>query len=389
VVLSWCNPARSTRKGTLPFTEALFFIYKYAKNAEILLVAPFLYRYNMVGINFQMIKRRDTQMAKIKAKRILGAALAAVLIGAFPVTSLADDLVLESGSSRAGIGWDWDGGTLDLGGIDFNETSEFDRIVLPSGSIIRVRPGSMNNISNGVFGQGSLTINGDGSGELNVAGGIPDIIPLDFVLPPPAIFSAGQLDIVSCRIRSAGFVTGIGTDNGGIRIANSIVETSGFFLGISADFTMNFIPSPDEFPEYGIEIVNSTVKSQGYVLGSDITLSGCEVVEPDSGHAEFFEPLGVFITDQNGNPAPIVVIRPTGPEERYSVSYHPNWALCEMPVDMNRYYKGEKVTLASGEGLTRPGYEFAGWELADGTPVTEPFIMGESDVTLFATWKAK
>jgi uncharacterized repeat protein (TIGR02543 family) len=315
--------------------------------------------------------------------------LAAVLIGAFPITALAVDLDLTAlGPGSSGTGWDWDGSSLNLDGIDFNDASEFNRIVLPSGSIIRVRPGSVNNVSNGVFGQGSLTIDGSGSGELNVTGGMPDNIKGS--IPPPAIFSAGQLDIIGCRIRSAGLVTGIGTDNGGIRIANSTVESSGLFLGISADFTIDFSPSPGP-PEYGIEIINSTVRSEGLisVLGKDITLSSCEIVEPNGGHIEFIEPVGESIVDQDGNKVRVIVIRPVSSEERYSVSYHPSWALCEMPVDMNRYYKGEKVTLATGEGLTRPGYEFAGWELADGTPVTEPFIMGESDVTLFATWKAK
>jgi uncharacterized repeat protein (TIGR02543 family) len=57
-----------------------------------------------------------------------------------------------------------------------------------------------------------------------------------------------------------------------------------------------------------------------------------------------------------------------------------------MPADMNRYYKGDTVKLLPGEGLTRPGYVFAGWELQDGTLLKDSFIMGDHDVTVFARW---
>lgn len=77
------------------------------------------------------------------------------------------------------------------------------------------------------------------------------------------------------------------------------------------------------------------------------------------------------------------------PADRFTVSYHPNNAFGEAPMDMNRYYRGEEVTLMGGEGLTKPGYVFAGWELLDGTPVSEPFIITDQDVTLFATWVKK
>jgi uncharacterized repeat protein (TIGR02543 family) len=84
------------------------------------------------------------------------------------------------------------------------------------------------------------------------------------------------------------------------------------------------------------------------------------------------------------------VVRVKEQEERsvdwYTVSCHPNGALCDMPVDMNRYYKGDTVKLLSGEGLTRPGYVFAGWELQDGTRLEDSFIMGDHDVTVFARW---
>jgi uncharacterized repeat protein (TIGR02543 family) len=74
------------------------------------------------------------------------------------------------------------------------------------------------------------------------------------------------------------------------------------------------------------------------------------------------------------------------PTPTYTVSYHPNGGLGTVPVDMNRYYPGDKAWLKSGAGLYRPNYVFAGWSLIDGTRVNDPYIMGRSDVTFFAIW---
>ena len=70
----------------------------------------------------------------------------------------------------------------------------------------------------------------------------------------------------------------------------------------------------------------------------------------------------------------------------YTVFYHPNGGMGSVPVDMNLYYRGDKVILASGAGLTKPGSVFLGWALADGTPVTDQYTMGSKDVTFFAVW---
>jgi LPXTG-motif cell wall-anchored protein len=74
------------------------------------------------------------------------------------------------------------------------------------------------------------------------------------------------------------------------------------------------------------------------------------------------------------------------PIETYTVSYHPNGGTGTAPMDTNRYYPGDKVTLASGTGLTKPGAVFMGWALGNGTAVTSPYTMGYSNVTLFAVW---
>lgn len=83
---------------------------------------------------------------------------------------------------------------------------------------------------------------------------------------------------------------------------------------------------------------------------------------------------------------PVQVNSGTAAEKNYAVSYHPNGGSGTIPIDMNRYYKGDKVTLSSGKGLVKPGFIFSGWALADGTVISSPFIMGSNDVTLFAVW---
>lgn len=74
------------------------------------------------------------------------------------------------------------------------------------------------------------------------------------------------------------------------------------------------------------------------------------------------------------------------PTQTYTVSYHPNGGMGTVPVDMNRYYPGDKAWLKSGAGLYRPNCVFDGWSLIDGTRVSNPYIMGRSDVTFFAIW---
>lgn len=72
----------------------------------------------------------------------------------------------------------------------------------------------------------------------------------------------------------------------------------------------------------------------------------------------------------------------------YSVFYHPNGGSGTVPLDMNKYYPGDKVTLLPGDGLVKPGYTFAGWALQDDTGVSSPYTMGSRDVTFFAVWSA-
>jgi hypothetical protein len=72
----------------------------------------------------------------------------------------------------------------------------------------------------------------------------------------------------------------------------------------------------------------------------------------------------------------------------FTVSYHPNGALGTVPMDMNRYCRGDKVALMPADGLSIPGAYFAGWSLTpDGPAIQSPYTMGSGDVTLFAVWR--
>jgi hypothetical protein len=75
-------------------------------------------------------------------------------------------------------------------------------------------------------------------------------------------------------------------------------------------------------------------------------------------------------------------------DDTFTVSYHPNGASGTAPMDMNRYYRGDKAALMGADGLSMPGAYFSGWSLTpDGPVIRSPYTMGKGDVTLFAVWR--
>jgi uncharacterized repeat protein (TIGR02543 family) len=134
--------------------------------------------------------------------------------------------------------------------------------------------------------------------------------------------------------------------------------------------------------EVGVVAYESIVTVDGEISSPTYIVADGLLKEKDDGVAGTGPDAGYMLYTSGESTIRVKIPR----NKTYTVSYHPNGALCEAPADMNRYCRGDKVTLADGKGLLNPGYEFAGWELADGTLVTEPFIMGESDVTLYARW---
>jgi uncharacterized repeat protein (TIGR02543 family) len=77
---------------------------------------------------------------------------------------------------------------------------------------------------------------------------------------------------------------------------------------------------------------------------------------------------------------------PPPPIETYTVSYHPNGGTGTVPMDMHRHYRGDRVGLLSGAGLHKGNSVWIGWQLADGTFVSNPLVMPNHDVTLFAVY---
>lgn len=59
------------------------------------------------------------------------------------------------------------------------------------------------------------------------------------------------------------------------------------------------------------------------------------------------------------------------------------------PVDTNKYYRGNSVTVLPPEDLDKQNHSFSGWHnevTGEEYPVGSEFIMGEEDVTLYAKW---
>jgi hypothetical protein len=121
------------------------------------------------------------------------------------------------------------------------------------------------------------------------------------------------------------------------------------------------------------------VRVQDATLGGALTEFNAEL-----GGGEY----GEFITNSNALAEPYTGEMPEQEpaDPTYTVSYHPNGGTGTVPMDMTRYYRGDRVTLASGAGLSKPGAVFLGWALADGKAVTSPYTVVSSNVTFFAVW---
>jgi uncharacterized repeat protein (TIGR02543 family) len=75
----------------------------------------------------------------------------------------------------------------------------------------------------------------------------------------------------------------------------------------------------------------------------------------------------------------------------YSITYNGNGGAGSVPVDSNRYYAGQTVTMPGNSGLTYTGYSFVGWQTkADGSGTTyaagKTLTMGSANDTLYALW---
>ena len=74
-----------------------------------------------------------------------------------------------------------------------------------------------------------------------------------------------------------------------------------------------------------------------------------------------------------------------------TITYNGNGGAGSVPVDSNRYYAGQTVTMPGNSGLTYTGYSFVGWQTkADGSGTTyaagKTFTMSSANDTLYALW---
>ncbi len=81
-------------------------------------------------------------------------------------------------------------------------------------------------------------------------------------------------------------------------------------------------------------------------------------------------------------------------DDTYTVTYYANGGMDPVPVDSNEYLTNDAVTVLFTPEPTRTGYNFLGWsESSSATSAayssggTTSFIMGSSDVSLYAVWE--
>ena len=73
----------------------------------------------------------------------------------------------------------------------------------------------------------------------------------------------------------------------------------------------------------------------------------------------------------------------------YAIAYNLNGGMGAAPALQYYTYGGKAVTLDNGAGLSKEGFAFGGWSIADddNTPVANPYSVAQ-DITLYAIWNA-
>lgn len=351
-----------------------------------------------------------------------------------PAPALA--LTLTATVDANGSGWTWASAskTLTLNNATIGTDTD-PGFSLPHDSMIILVDGSSNKIIGGVTSSGGLTITG--GGNLEITDG-EDGIHLNSYGPTNALtiqncgeiristsgnfglYSSGSIEISNCPyIEVISVKYAIATKYSGINIINSKLKAKGGELGL--------VTGDSGSAGGDIVITNSTVEAAcsetaEYVAllaaifagdnadgqngnpHSKIILNGCAIIEPPGGrildvNSAAFECQSItgipgiqVISDPINQTAKHVKIAPmtqthySQNESSYTVTYNANGGAGTPPIDPNTYYAGERVFTKSGDGLTRKGYTFAGWELLDGTRVNDPFSMPARNIILYAVW---
>ncbi len=74
-------------------------------------------------------------------------------------------------------------------------------------------------------------------------------------------------------------------------------------------------------------------------------------------------------------------------DTKHMVTYDLNGGEGTAPVDQGIYYKGDKVSVASGEGLSMSHHTFGGWAVTkDGGNVGSSYTFPDSDTVFYAIW---
>ncbi len=354
------------------------------------------------------------------------------------------DFVVYS-ATRDGDHWTWDSGTstLTLGGANLGSVN------LPADSKIILTDGSDNILSGTIRCEGDLVITGGGNlliegaknaisafGSLSIydcgdiaidvdkaaitAGEeltdpakltIKNCRSLDITTTGIALGAIRTIDVLNCPDIHITADQGLWSVNGGTTITNSNLRVSanryGILSGLEGGSGGNIVINNSNVD---VSCNEENVQAAAIFAGDDVTLNNPGVHSKIIlNNSAIREPIGGRVVDvkleacQSITNEPedtdiigfdylakrVSIVRQPRERPKLSVYYNLNGGRGIAPVDMRWYSAGSVVDTLPGDGLNKDGYTFMGWQLADGTPVTDQFVIGSDDITLYAVWGVK
>lgn len=178
-----------------------------------------------------------------------------------------------------------------------------------------------------------------------------------------------------------------------------IITDHSFSASISAsgEVSTSLYLSASEDVTYSLEYAASVDGDQrGSALSESVTVGSGGATKQVNFSLESGSPYGIYqidviVSDADG--APVATYRATVGYEYMAVSYDANGGSNNIPRDASGYSEGDTVTVKFDVLPSRTGYVFLGWsrnKTATEAEFTqggyENFVIGSSDVTLYAVW---
>lgn len=234
---------------------------------------------------------------------------------------------------------------------------------------------------------------------------------LDITTTGIALGAIRTIDVLNCPDIHITADQGLWSVNGGTTITNSNLRVSanryGILSGLQGGSGGNIVINNSNVD---VSCNEADVQAAAIFAGDDVTLNNPGVHSKIIlNNSAIREPIGGRVVDVKLEACQSITNEPEDtdiigfdylakrvsivhqPRERpkLSVYYNLNGGRGIAPVDMRWYSAGSVVDTLPGDGLNKDGYTFMGWQLADGTPVTDQFVIGSDDITLYAVWGVK